>query len=149
MTPKTINNLVYSQSAAARILGLSYEFIERIQYFETGIWVKVIGKKPTIISKKVFRQHFVDYRKSRSHNLIAISNTKLKRAWDVYNPHQDTWNRVLLHRDKITCTCCDYENQIRLLSKGCCKHAYKVLFELNFNSLSDYINYVQKDKIAV
>lgn len=140
---KTVNDLLYSKSAAARILGVDYQEIEKVQYWRTGVWIKLIGKKPTIISKKAFCQHFVDWRKSRCHNLVAVKDQQVKIAWDVYNPQRETGNRLFQHKDKIICTCEDYQNQTQLFSRACCKHAYKVLAELNFNSLQDYILYHQ------
>ena len=137
---KTVNDLLYSTSAAARILGISYQDIQKLQVSHEGIWVKVLNWSPQIISKDIFKQHFVDWRKSRTDKLIAVQDAKIPSAWDVYNPEKQTWHRLLCEPDKISCTCQDYENQTALLPMACCKHGYKVLKILGFSSLRDYLN---------
>ncbi len=137
---KTVDDLLYSTSAAARILGINYQDIQKLDVTHDGILVKVIGKRLMIISKDIFKQHFVDWRKSRTDELIAVQDTKIPSAWDVYNPEKQTWHRVHCHADKITCTCGDWDNQKRLLPMACCKHTYKVLEILGFGSLRDYLD---------
>jgi len=62
-------NLVYSKSSAARILGLEYSDIERIEIWSKVIWIKPFNRKALMVSKKDFKQHFVDIRKQRSKSL--------------------------------------------------------------------------------
>ena len=137
---KTVDDLLYSTSAAARILGINYQDIQKLQVSHEGILVKVIGKRLMIISKDIFKQHFVDWRKSRTDELIAVQDAKIPSAWDVYNPHKETWHRLHCYSNQITCTCEDWENQMRLLPMQSCKHTYKILEILGFSSLRDYLN---------
>ena len=137
---KTVDDLLYSTSAAARILGINYQDIQKLEVTHDGILVKVMGKRLMIISKDIFKQHFVDWRKSRIDELIAVQDAKIPSAWDVYNPHKETWHRLHCYSNQITCTCEDWENQKRLLPMACCKHTYKVLEILGFGSLRDYLD---------
>ena len=140
---KTVNQLLYSKSAIARILNIALEEIEKYQIWHIGVWVKVIGKRPKIISFKTFKQHFVDFRKSNLEQLIANQDSQKSYFWDVYNPQKETWHRVKIEPLKITCTCGDWQTQNTLLPLACCKHCYKVLNQLGFNSLRDYLSQKQ------
>ena len=72
-------NFVYSKAAAARILGIKvYARRKRSCDARFEIWYKVCfvvvkGQRPTFISKKAFRQHFVDWRIEQS--AIAVCGT--------------------------------------------------------------------------
>ncbi len=92
---KTVDDLLYSTSAAARILGISCQDIQKLEVAHEGVLVKVMGKRLMIISKDIFKQHFVDWRKSRTDELIAVQDAKIPTAWDVYNPQKGA-NRSLI-----------------------------------------------------
>jgi predicted nucleic acid-binding Zn finger protein len=50
--------------------------------------------------------------------------------------------------DGVFCECQDYQNQIDLLGRGCCKHGYAVLAQLGMASLSDYLESVSSRGVA-
>lgn len=139
-TTKTSNQLLYSKSAIARVLNISLPEIERYQFWKTGVWVKVVGQKPTIVSFKTLKQHFVDFRKNNIDSLIAHQDSQNQSHWQVYNSQSQSCYQLELHSDKITCNCDDYLTQQQLLPKACCKHCYKVLNQIGFSSLQDYLN---------
>ena len=133
-------NLLYSKSSAARILGLEYSDIERIEIWSKVIWVKPFNRKASMISKKVFKQHFVDIRKQRSLSLQLTEHLYNSNAFTVRNPRKDTHYTVYLVEDGLECECEDYLNQIRFIGKACCKHCYRVLNHLGHRSLAEYLN---------
>ena len=132
-------NFVYSKAATARLLGVKVNAIARFEIWYKVCFVHVQGSRPTFISKKVFRQHFVDWRIEQSRSLcVAQVNTEHYR---VLNPKKNTAYSVFVHDSGFDCECHDYQNQIVIFggNKACCKHAYGVLAWLGFNRLSDYI----------
>jgi hypothetical protein len=135
----TKNQLLYSKSAIARTLNVSLHDIEKYEIWQTGVWVKLIDQKPTIVSFKSLKQNFVDFRKNNIHHLVANQDSHNLSAWDVYNPQKESWYRVQFNPHKITCTCADWQEQNALLSLSCCKHIYKVLHTLGYDSLKSYL----------
>lgn len=133
----TQSNLIYSASAAARILGIPVGLIKGFVRWWKVCWVWVKGKRPTFISLPVFKQHFVEWRKAQSRSLLlARVNSEQFR---VVNPRKGTAYSVWALSDGLDCECEDFKNQIFMLKKACCKHCYRVLLELGFSSLQDYL----------
>ncbi len=133
------NNFVYSVAAAARILNVKSYAIARFEVWYKVCFVQVRGQRPTFISKKAFKQHFVDWRIEQSRSLcVAQVNQEHFR---VVNPRKSTAYSVFVYEDGFDCECHDYQNQIMIFGgkKACCKHAYGVLRWLGFDKLSDYI----------
>jgi len=133
----TRQQLLYSASATRRILNLPPDVPVRVQEFHRVIWVHVAGCRPTFISKAVYHQHFVDRRREAAAELIAY---RTAGGWAVFNPLKDTSYSVQQYRSHLSCTCEDYQNQVKFLGRACCKHCYSVLAELGFTSLRDYLN---------
>ncbi len=65
------NNFVYSASAAARILGIKIYSIVRFEIWAYVCFVHVEGCRPTFISKKAFKQHFVEWRIERAQGMAV------------------------------------------------------------------------------
>ena len=131
-------NFVYSKAAAARILKVDYNRIEQFETWAYVCLVKVKEQKPVFISKKVFRQHFVDVRIERSRFLCTAQVNQ--EHFRVVNPQKSTAYSVYLFEDGLDCECEDYKNQIAIFNgRACCKHNYAVLAWLGYNNLSDYI----------
>jgi hypothetical protein len=135
----TAQNLIYSKAAAARILNLDYTLIKDLEVWNKVILVKVQDQKAKFISKKNFRQHFVDWRKARSYSLETTPNIYNEELFTVLNPHKDTHYNVSLQVQELICDCEDWANQKEYLGKACCKHCYSVLNYLNYSSLKEYI----------
>ena len=136
-------NLVYSKSSAARILGLEYSDIDRLEIWDKIIWIKPFNRKPVMVSKKDFKQHFVDIRKQKSKSLQLTEHIYDSNAFTVRNPWKDTYYKVTLVENGIECECEDYQNQMQFIGKACCKHCYRVLDHLGHRSLAEYL----KDKV--
>jgi hypothetical protein len=136
--------LLYSTAATRRILNLPDNVPVRVQEFHRVIWVWVSGRRPTFISKAIYHQHFVDFRRQTAKPLLAYHPSGDWQDWTVINPDKGTSYRVKTCGDKITCTCEDYHNQVHFLGRGCCKHGYAVLATLGFSSLRDFLNFQAK-----
>lgn len=133
--------MIYTKSNAARTLGQLYTRIQWIQEFWKVVNVCAKGHSPIFVSKKLFKQAFVEFRKESS------KTVKVKRL-GVDSVHFQALGRdeiydLTLTSNGVTCTCVDYQNQVNFLqgSKHCCKHGYAVLNRLGFNSLSEYLSY--------
>ena len=136
----TAQNLIYSKAAAARILNLDYTLIKSIEVWNKIVLIKVQDQKAKFVSKKDFKQHFVDWRKARSYSLKATPYIYNQELFTVFNPHKDNSYQVSLQAEELICNCQDWANQKELLSKACCKHCYSVLNHLGYSSLKDYID---------
>ena len=133
------DNFVYSRSSAARILGVESRMVVRFEVWWKICFVQVKGCRPTFISKKTFKQHFVDWRIEQSRSL-EVSQFHHEH-FRVENPKKGTAYSVYLFEDGLDCTCHDYKNQILIFgdNRACCKHIYGVLGYLGYNRLSDYV----------
>jgi hypothetical protein len=132
-------NILYSISAVRRMLGIAQGVSIRIQKFFFVIWVHVAGQRPTFISKKAFRQHFVDHRKAAARGLTATRDLFSPHIFRVRNEAKGTLYTIQTFTGGILCDCEDFKNQAQFFGKACCKHAYAVLFQLGHIDLRDYI----------
>ncbi len=137
----TRENLIYSASAAARILGIIYgqsRIVVR-EWFSV-IWVWVPGHRPRFMSKAAFKKHFVERRKAAARSLRVTQHLMDRSAFTVRNEDKGSTYIVQAVPAGLICECEDYRNQMQFLGQGCCKHSYAVLNHLGFNSLSSYLN---------
>ena len=137
----TAQNLLYSVAAARRILGIYYPEIK----VTIQVWAKVIlvisdGRRPRFISKKVFQQHFVDWRKQQAQSLVVEQDTLLRRKFRAINFKKGSTYTVGAYSDVICCECEDYKNQMRFWDKAMCKHSFAVLNYMGYNSLSQFLS---------
>ena len=132
-------NFVYSKAAAARILGIKVYAIALFEIWAYVCFVVVKGQRPTFISKKAFKAHFVDWRIQQSKSLCVAQGSSV--WFRVVNPKKNTAYSVWAFADGLDCECEDYKNQVVIFNNGkaCCKHSYAVLAWLGYNRLSDYI----------
>jgi hypothetical protein len=136
----TRSNILYSVSAVKRLLGLGDRVFVKIQEFANVVWVWVKGKRPTFISKKAFKQHFVDRRKAQANGLVVTQNVNCNATFTVKNETKGNSYQTAIYETAIACECEDYQNQKEFFGRGVCKHGYAVLAHLGFSSLKDYIS---------
>jgi predicted nucleic acid-binding Zn finger protein len=136
----TAFNILYSAAAARRLLGLSSSAKVELKEFARVIWVWVKGKRPTFISKAVFKAHFAQWRKAQSKGLKVTERFDMANHYTVRNVYKDTAYVVEARVDGVFCTCDDFNNQLEFFNRGCCKHGYAVLAHLGFASLGEYLN---------
>jgi hypothetical protein len=136
----TAEQLLYSKSAAARLLDVDFEEILDLQVWGTGIWINIEGQRPRIISKRVFKQHFVDWRKAAARSLRVTSQVFVRNTYTVRNETKETRYEVQLLSGCVTCTCEDFAKQQQVFKQGCCKHLYAALEFCGYSSLADYLN---------
>jgi hypothetical protein len=125
--------IIYNLSATRRILGLNLNAQVRIEIWDKVVWVHVKGQRPTFLSKKLYHQHFAQYRRegAKAVKIHFVNGFKAQGAKEVYDlDPQDT---------HIECSCQDYANQRELWGKGCCKHGYALLGMFGYSSLQDYV----------
>jgi len=132
-------NILYSVSAVKRLLGLGDRIAVKIQEFSFVIWVWVKGQRPTFISKKAFKQHFVDRRKTQARGLVVTRNAYQSCSYSVRNEAKNSIYKVVLGATAIACECEDYRNQTEFFGRGVCKHGYAVLAQIGYSSLKDYL----------
>lgn len=136
------NNFVFSKAAAARILGVPVNLIVGFQRWAKVCWVWVAGRRPTFMSFKAFKQHFVDWRKQQAKGLYVAPAGE--QQFRIVNPKKGTAYSVWAWWDGLDCECEDYKNQISILRQGCCKHGYAVLTWLGFSTLKEYLESPQE-----
>jgi predicted nucleic acid-binding Zn finger protein len=124
--------LLFNKSIASYIL--NNPRVKRVEEWENCVFVIAQGQRPQFVSKKRFYQAFVEMRKERAKDLAVWQNGN---GYTVHNP-QNGNRYVVTLKDHATCNCEDYKNQVSLWGKGACKHIYRVLAELGYNSLKDY-----------
>ena len=108
------------------------------------VWVNVCllcihGQRPTFVSKKLFRQHFADWRIKRSQSFHVVPvNDRLFRVTKLLDRRIET---VSIAQESVICTCQDYQTQQSIFGnhKACCSHAYRVLNHLGYQRLSHYL----------
>lgn len=142
--------LVYSRAAAARIWGIPVEQIRRVEVWPFVVLViphRGFGLRPRFVSKQTFRTHFVEFRRQSARDLLVIAQHGSE--FTVLNPANSNQYRVVVGTASVKCECEDYHNQLRFLGRGCCKHCYRVLFHLGFQTLKDYVNSKAAERLRV
>ena len=147
---RSSEQLVYSRAAAARIWGIPVEQIRRVE-----VWPRVVlviphrgfGLRPRFVSKQTFKVHFVEFRREAARNLLVVAQSGAE--FTVLNPANSNQYQVVVGTSGIKCGCEDYHNQLRFLGRGCCKHCYRVLFHLGFQTLKDYVNSKAAERLRV
>ncbi len=132
-------NLVFSKSAASRILCIPKDWIAGFKIFYRVCWIWIRGSRPRFISKKIFLRHFAEYRQQQGRQLTAKSWPEVLGSFTVENPAKGSSYPVTLDSNGPACDCEDYSNQIKHLGKGVCKHGYAVLLSLGYGSLREYL----------
>lgn len=141
-----LHKLLFSKSAAARILGCSVQRVKRLEVWATVIFVVVEGRKPTFISPKAFKRDFAEFR-HRGAQTLEHSITP-----HLYNPQKFTVRSltqpdhyfyiVSTENGGVECTCADFRQQREVFGDHpkACKHTLAVLrFHLGFESLAAYL----------
>jgi hypothetical protein len=133
--------MIYTKSNAARTLGQLYNRVQWVQEFWKVINVCVKGCRPVFVSKKAFRQAFVDFRKE-SAKTVQVKRLGVDSAYFQAKGQEEIYD-LALTATGVTCTCVDYQNQVQYIPGGkhCCKHGYAVLSRLGFGSLQAYLTY--------
>ncbi|MGJ3250290.1 MAG: hypothetical protein ACFE0J_04020 [Elainellaceae cyanobacterium] len=140
----TRSKLLYSAAAVRRMLDLSDSTPVQVREFFNAIWVWVKGTRPTFISKSDFKVHFVERRKAASVHLTITPWLYRRGRYTISNPRSGSSYVVDCFPDSLDCACEDYHWQQITFGKGCCKHGYAVLRHLEFDSLHDYVDYVDQ-----
>lgn len=131
---------VFSKAAIARVLNIAVNLVVRVEKWWRVVLVIIKGQRPRFFSISTFTNHFADWRKEESQNLIVQSISE--GSFTVENPEKMSRHYVEALLSGIKCSCEDFRNQIKYLEKpGACKHGYAVLSHLGFDRLSEYIEH--------
>lgn len=144
--PMISNNLIFSKSAALRILKFATK-IEALRVFKGSIQVTYLtknGRCSTFLSKKAFFQDFLFFRQEGAKNVTV-------RCWrpgtyqcryDCISPNGENTRTVDLSGGTASCSCPDHEEQYRILGKvrPGCKHILAVMTHLGYSSLAQYLD---------
>ena len=143
-----LDRLLYSFRSAARILDLNTEDIAALTPQPENCLVE-FNNKPwqAVIPKQEFVNLFISDRRAKSRVLIATKHLDNKNKWTVWNEEANTRYEVTVYRDKVVCTCPDWDNQSLAFghTQVCCKHCYSVLAQLGYGSLKDYLKAWQEN----
>lgn len=135
----TAQNILYSKSALARILGIDTNLITRLEVWHSVVFAVIKGRRPRFFSKKIFKIHFVQWRQAQAKALVATQNVFNPNIFYVKNETKATAYTVNFFIGGSTCDCEDFNNQKQFFGMACCKHIYASLSQIGFTSLRDYI----------
>jgi len=109
------NNYIYSKSALARVLGINPKLIVRLEVWASVVFVVIKGKRPTFVSKKVFKQEFINFR-NNGYKLVTITPQAVSETWflskskDSKDQHKLEIFTTHDNLIKSRCDCEDYKN---------------------------------------
>ena len=129
---------IFSRSAAERILGLPSLTVQDVAVRTDNVYI-FDGKNKYFLPKSEFYSEFIRCRRAKANEITAVPH-KYSNLFKVTNHENGNQYPVRLLPDTVQCKCRDYEKQIELLGKGCCKHGYAVIGMLGHDSLASYIN---------
>jgi hypothetical protein len=141
--PTALENKIYSESRAARILNLKKSEIEFVVAINENECLVGLFNKSVRLSKSQFIGIMVSDRKSRSNYLDVTRNINNPWRFTVRNDSSESSYQLYADADHIKCECKDYQylSEDFGTQKVACKHIFAVLGHLNFDSLKDYIKY--------
>lgn len=124
---------IYSITNAVKITG---RIVKKLEVWARVIWVTFENGQTRFISKAAFWELFHKPRKERAENLY-ISHYG-KTLFQVEGFDKDFYF-VELDKDRVICECADYRNQESAIKNPICKHGWRTLKYIGFDSLSCYI----------
>jgi hypothetical protein len=130
------NQKLFSKAAASRILNIKPCFLKMIAVEKDGVIVEVKGEKQ-IIPPRRFLEDFASFRKDGAKNLTSVP--VYSHVYSVFNPKKGTSYLVQTRTKGLVCQCEDWKGCKIMLGHGICKHSYRVLFDLGFLSLAEYL----------
>ena len=126
--------IMYNLAVTRRILNLPTNAQVKIQIWHKVIWVHVKGQRPTFLSKKLFHEHFAQFRRegAKAVKIYFANGFKAQGTKEVYD--------LTPNDTHIECGCQDFANQKEAWGKGCCKHGYALLGMFGYSSLQEYVS---------
>ncbi len=147
------NNFIYSKSALARALKINPKSIVRFEIWDKVIFVIVKGKRPTFISKNLFKKEFIEFRQGGSKTVNIIPHAVSDKLFLAQSKGGGERHQVEIYQTydnliKSRCVCGDYKKQLENrfylkkelgTSDRSCKHQIALETFLGGN-LRDYVN---------
>jgi hypothetical protein len=131
-------DLMFNLSNASRALNVALKSIKKLSVWFKVVWIHIEGRRPTIVSKKLFFNAFVATRKAASQG-AKVEKLPLAGGVRVTCEGSQDPHFVKTTQKALVCDCQDYRNQVQTFGRGCCKHGYAYLATLGFKSLSDFV----------
>ncbi len=129
-----ISKLIFSKSAFGRVTGCK---VGQIESFEVGTEVRAQVKGQIVIATaKQMLDQFIAFRKSGAEGLQ--SQPVFSGVYEVYNPKKGSGWKVTTKKG-VSCECPDYAEVKKAFGTGVCKHCYRVLQDLGWGSLQEYL----------
>ena len=119
-------NIIYSKSAAAKVMCVSTSQVMQVKKFAFVAWVWVRGQRPRFVSLSAFKQVFVMRRMKAAATLKAERWADVPSWFTVRNEEKGSSYPVELGSAGPVCECEDYRNQQKFFGCGVCKHGYGV-----------------------
>lgn len=131
-------DILYNLSNASRVFEVALKSIKKVSVWFKVVWVHIEGRRPTIVSKKVFFQAFINARKAAALN-AKVEKLPLVGGVRVTCEGSSESHFVKILKGSLPCDCQDYKAQVQTFGRACCKHGYAYLSQLGFQSLSEYV----------
>lgn len=124
---------VYSIKTASKITS---RIVKKLEVWVRVIYVTFENGQTRFISKKAFWELFHQSRKQRAKNLYIYHYGKTLFQVEGF---QKPYYFVELDKNGVICECADYRNQKSANINAICKHGWRALNYVGFDSLPDYI----------
>ncbi|MFY7804876.1 MAG: SWIM zinc finger family protein [Limnoraphis robusta] len=135
------DRLIFSRSNVAKHLNIMPVSIEDIFASGENAIAVVAGTEIEIKKHDALIALAAMRKASSNYGLIVTPIIDNPKQYTVRNDTKDSRYTVTANTNYISCTCPDYQNLKHKLNskKVACKHVYKLLGHLKYNSLRDYI----------
>lgn len=134
----TYESIVLTKTTAAKLTDFSTQDISSVRLHNDFVLVSDKMGQTRSVAKNKFVREFIKNRKLASDNLIAI-RTNHPHVFEVASASGRGHYEVTATRYNMVCRCEDYKNQLWVFNgDGACKHSYRILADIGFNSLKEY-----------
>jgi hypothetical protein len=137
-------NFIFSASAAERILKIPTLTVSFVKVNNNMTVTVKTKQQEYILPTRLFTEDFATSRQERSKNL-KLNTTKYGNVYLVSNLETNSKYPVRVTDIGVECKCRDFQKQQEQFGSGCCKHGYRVLRELGYQNLGEYLI---KNKVA-
>lgn len=143
------DSMVLTKTVAAIVIETDAKNIQQITRTGQDVEVLTWGNNYYTSTVKEFIEAFGKKRKKDSVNLKGVQDKELQSLFHIQSSTGQETYQLIVHAKGITCTCPDHQNQLEAFGGvACCKHNYWVLDILGFETLRDFIAFVNSNGYA-
>lgn len=116
----------FTKTATARLLGVALKSVNLVREFAHAVWVHVLGKRPTFVSKDRYRADFLAQRQEAAKVVQATRHAD--GSWTTWNAANGNVYEVVPANNPqgYRCECEDNSRQSATYGFGVCKHLLAV-----------------------